>query len=57
MKKVTTPPRISRPTVEPRAVIWKKRSSPPDYDELAAAWRGARLERWALILAGRSPSG
>lgn len=26
MKNVTTPPRTSRPTVDPRALIWKNRS-------------------------------
>lgn len=29
VKKVTIPPRTSRPTVEPRSEMWKKPSSPP----------------------------
>ena len=28
MKKVTSPPRTSRPTVEPRSEMWKYASSP-----------------------------
>ena len=37
-KKVTTPARISVPTEEPRALMWKKRSSAPsDWRVVGAA--------------------
>ena len=54
MKKVASPPRISRLTVDPRRVIWKKESSAP-CDAGAAVW-GPRTDEGMAHSVERGPA-